>query len=82
MKRVENAVTFEAQVAVQTNIIGAMGFVPGFSTYAQSNVPDILQRQLQRQYARDVVDNRVVGRKLFGGSDRLHEEMVNEQYRK
>lgn len=82
MKKAENAATFEAQIAVQTNVIGAMGFVPGFTSYAQSNVPDILQRQLQRQYAKDVVDNRMVGRRLFSGSDRLHEEMVNEQYRK
>ena len=81
IKRVENAVTFEAQVAVQTNVIGAMSFVPGFSTYAQSNVPDILQRQLQRQYGKDVIDNRVVGRRMFGGTDRMHQEMVEAQYK-
>lgn len=81
MKKAESAATFEAQVAVQTNVIGAMSFVPGFSSYAQANVPDLLQRELQKQYGRGVVDNRNVGRKLFGASDRLHEEMVNGQYR-
>ena len=81
MKKVESAKTFESQVAVQQNVISAMSFVPGFSTYAQSNVPDILQKQLQKQYGKDVIDNRNVGRRMFGGSDRLHEEMVGQQYR-
>lgn len=82
LKKAETANSFEGQVAVQRNVIEAMSFVPGFSSYAQSNIPDVLGRQLQKQYGRDVVDNRNVGRRLFGGSDRLHEEMVNEQYRK
>jgi len=81
MKKAQTATTFESQVAVQQNVIGAMGFVPGFASYAQANVPDLLQKQLQRQYGKDVVDNRNAGRRLFGGSDRLHEEMVNQQYR-
>lgn len=82
LKKAETANSFEGQIAVQRNVIEAMSFVPGFTSYAQSNIPDVLGRQLQKQYGRDVVDNRNVGRKLFGGSDRLHEEMVNEQYRK
>jgi hypothetical protein len=81
MKKAENAKTFESQIAVQPNVISAMSFVPGFSSYAQANVPDVLQKQLQKQYGRDVIDNRNVGRHLFGGSDRLHEEMINQQYK-
>lgn len=81
MRKIESAKTFENQIAVQQNVISAMSFVPGFSAYAQSDVPDILQKQLQKQYGKDVVDNRNVGRRLFGGSDRLHEEMINQQYR-
>ena len=81
MKKAESAKTFESQIAVQPNVISAMSFVPGFSSYAQANVPDVLQKQLQKQYGRDVIDNRNVGRRLFGGSDRLHEEMINQQYK-
>lgn len=80
MKKAENASSFEAQVAVQGNVIAAMGFVPGFNAYAQANVPDVLQAQLQRQYSRDAVDNRRALRLLGGGQDRLHQEMINQQY--
>lgn len=80
MKKAQTATTFESQIAVQQSVIGAMGFVPGFSSYAQANVPDLLQKQLQRQYGKDVIDNRSVGVRMFGGSDRLHEDMVNQQY--
>jgi hypothetical protein len=45
MKKAENAKTFESQIAVQPNVISAMSFVPGFSSYAQANVPDVLQKQ-------------------------------------
>ena len=81
MKKVETSKSFENQVAIQPNVISAMSFVPGFNSYAQSTVPDILQKQLQKQYGRDVIDNRNAGRRMFGGSDRLHEEMINQQYR-
>jgi hypothetical protein len=72
---------FEKQVAAQPKIIDAMSFVPGFSVYAQANVPDVLERQMKKLYGKDVVDNRNAGRRMFGGSDRLHEEMVNKQYK-
>lgn len=80
MKRAEVATSFEGQVAIQQNVIGAMSFVPGFASYAKADVPDVLQRQLQRQYGKDVVDNRA-NRRMFSGSDKLHEEMVSQQYR-
>ena len=72
---------FDKQVAQQPKIIDAMGFVPGFSLYAQAKVPDVLERQLMRQYGKDVIDNRQAGRRLFGASDRLHQEMVDGQYK-
>jgi len=72
---------FDKQVAQQPKIIDAMGFVPGFSLYAQAKVPDVLERQLMRQYGKDVIDNRRAGRRLFGASDRLHQEMVDGQYK-
>jgi hypothetical protein len=72
---------FDKQVATQPKVIDAMSFVPGFSAYAQANVPDVLERQMKKLYGKDVVDNRNAGRRMFGGSDRLHEEMVNQQYK-
>jgi hypothetical protein len=72
---------FEKQVAAQPKIIDSMSFVPGFSLYAQANVPDVLERQMKKLYGKDVVDNRNAGRRMFGGSDRLHEEMVSQQYK-
>ena len=72
---------FEKQVAAQPKIIDAMSFVPGFSVYAQANVPDVLERQMKKLYGKDVIDNRNAGRRMFGGSDRLHEEMINQQYK-
>jgi hypothetical protein len=81
MKKAETASTFEGQVAVQASVIGAMSFVPGFNAYAQANVPDILGAQLQRQYGKEVIDNRRAIRLLGGGQYRLHQEMVNGQYR-
>ena len=72
---------FEKQVAAQPKIIDSMSFVPGFSLYAQANVPDVLEKQMKKLYGKDVVDNRNAGRRMFGGSDRLHEEMVSQQYK-
>lgn len=72
---------FDKQVAAQPKVIDAMSFVPGFSAYAQANVPDVLERQMKKLYGKDVVDNRNAGRRMFGGSDRLHEEMVGQQYK-
>jgi len=81
IKKAERATTFETQVAVQVNVISSMNFVPGFSAYAQSNIPDILDRQLKKQYGKDVIDNRQAGRRLFGASDARHQEMVDGQYK-
>lgn len=81
MKKVEGAKTFESQVASQAAVVNAISFVPGFDSYQTSKIVDVNALQLQRQYGKDVVDNRNVGRRLFGGSDRLHEEMINQQYK-
>lgn len=72
---------FDKQVAAQPKVIDAMSFVPGFSLYAQATVPDVLERQMKKLYGKDVVDNRNAGRRMFGGSDKLHEEMVGQQYK-
>ena len=81
MKKAEGAKSFEAQVATQVAVVNAIAFVPGFDAYQNTKIIDVNALQLQRQYGKDVVDNRRLGRGLFGPTDRLHQEMVNQQYR-
>lgn len=81
MKKAETASSFEGQVAVQQVVIGAMSFVPGFESYGTARIVDINAVQLQRQYGGPVVDNQRVMRQLSGASDRLHRDMVDQQWR-
>jgi hypothetical protein len=81
MKKIEGAKTFDAQVATQTAVVNAISFVPGFDSYQTSKIVDVNALQLQRQYGKDVVDNRRLSRGLFGATDLKHQEMINQQYR-
>jgi len=80
MKKASTAPTMEAQIATQGVVLGMMSFVPGFDSYQTATIVDINALRLQRLYGKDVVENRFVNRRLFGGSDRLHQEMVEQQY--
>lgn len=80
LEQAANATSMEAQVAVQANVVAAMGFVPGFSAYQNVIVPDTLGRELNKQYNKPVVDNVRAQRRLSGASDRLHQEMISDQY--
>ena len=75
------ASSMEQQVAVQNVVIQAMGFTPGFDNYFKGFVPD---GQMYRPFSvynnQKTVDNARVGRALFGGTDRVHTEMVESQY--
>jgi hypothetical protein len=70
----------EAQKAVQNVVIQAMGFTPGFDAYSRQMI-------VQQQFYPSVsvynnqknIDNRYTAR-MFGGTDRLHNEMVEKQY--
>jgi hypothetical protein len=57
-----------------------MGFVPGFDAYGQARIVDVNAQQMARLYNRPNVDNRQALRRLTGASDRLHTEMVDQQY--
>jgi hypothetical protein len=76
-----NATSMEAQVASQGLVVGLMGYVPGFSAYQNSIVPDTLANAVARQYHKPTVDNRNAQRRLTGASDARWQEMVNSQYR-
>lgn len=74
------ATTFEAQTATQGVVVALMGFVPGFDAYGTARITDVNGLQMARQYGRATVDNRAALRGLTGASDRLHSDMVDQQY--
>ena len=76
------ASTFEAQTAVQGTVVALMGFVPGFDAYGTARITDVNGLQMARQYGRATVDNRAALRGLTGASDRLHSDMVDQQYQR
>jgi hypothetical protein len=70
----------EAQKAVQNVVIQAMGFTPGFDAYSKQL---IVQQQFYKPYQvygnQKTIDNRA-NLRMFGGTDKLHDEMVEKQY--
>jgi len=70
----------EAQKAVQNVVIQAMGFTPGFDAYSRQM---IVQQQFYPVVSvynnQKNIDNRYTAR-MFGGTDKLHNEMVEKQY--
>ena len=75
------AASMEQQAAVQSVVIAAMGYSPAFEVY-KVRMPDMPGYKPYSIYKNQSnVDNRFIGRKLFGGTDELHNEMVNSQYK-
>ena len=60
-----NPLTYESMIPYPTNAI----------------IPDTGAIDMARQYNKPTVDNRRALRSLSGASDRLHQQMVDEQYR-
>ena len=71
----------EAQKAVQNVVIQAMGFTPGFDAYGRQM---IVQQQFYKPYQvygnQKTIDNRSALR-MFGGTDNLHQQMIESQYK-
>ena len=75
------AADMESQKQVQAVVIQAMSFVPGFDVYTNVMMADRpFYKQEQVYKTQKNVDNRNLGRRLFGPSDNLHNEMVESQY--
>jgi len=74
------AADMESQKQIQNVVIQAMGFTPGFDAYGRQM---IVQQQFYKPYAiyggQKTIDNRA-NLRMFGGTDRLHNEMVDAQY--
>ena len=76
-----NAKSLEDQAATQGLVVGLMGYVPGFSAYQNSIVPDTNALAMARQYSKANVDNRSAQRRLSGASDLKWQDMVDSQYK-
>ena len=76
------ATDMESQKAVQNVVIQAMGFTPGFDAYGKTMLPDVVGYKPFTVYSNQRnVENRNTLR-MFGGTDRLHNEMIESQYKR
>jgi hypothetical protein len=77
----DSAASLEQQAAIQNVVLGAMGFVAGFDAYGRVTLPDGVGYRPFEIYPGQRNIDTPAARGLVGRSDRIHEEMVNEQYR-
>lgn len=73
------AADMQAQMEVQNVVIQAMGFTPGFDTYAKTLQDGQFYRPYEAYPNQRNIDT-VTGRRLFGGSDSVHQQMIDSQY--
>jgi hypothetical protein len=76
-----NATSLEQQMEVQNVVLSVMGFVPGFDAYSQAFVPDGIGYKPFTIYDNQRNIDTPAARRLLSGSDRLHKEMIDAQYR-
>ena len=81
-KDISRAATMEAQTATQGLLVGLIGYVPGFSAYQNSLVPDALGASVAKQYYKATVDNRSAQRQLSGANEIRWKQIVDSQYNK
>ena len=73
----------DPQQQQQAQQVAQIGLVPGFDQYQQAQLPDALFYQTKEIYRnRTLPDNQRAQRALNQRSDRLHQEMIDEQYRR
>lgn len=81
-EQMDSAASMEQQVELQNVVLGAMGFVAGFDAYGRVVIPDAVGYKPFTIYNNQTnVDNARMLRGLTGASDRLHDQMVDQQYR-
>jgi hypothetical protein len=72
----------EQQKQVQNVVIQAMGFTPGFDTYGKTMLPDVAGYKPYAVYTNQKnVENRSTLR-MFGGTDSVHQQMIESQYKR
>jgi hypothetical protein len=77
----DNATSLEQQAEIQNVVLGAMGFVPGFDAYSKVILPDGVGYRPFVIYSGQRNVDTPAARGLLGRSDRLHQEMVDSQYK-
>jgi hypothetical protein len=80
-KDIGRAATLEAQTATQGLLVGLIGYVPGFSAYQNSTVPDTMGATVAKQYYKATVDNRSAQRQLSGANETRWKQIVDSQYK-
>ena len=74
------ATDMESQKQIQNVVIQAMGFTPGFDAYGKAVLQDAAGYKPYAVYTNQKnIENRSTLR-MFGGTDRIHNEMINSQY--
>jgi hypothetical protein len=74
------AADMQAQMEVQNVVIQAMGYSPGFDNYGRLILPDGNGYKPFTIYNNQRTVDTPAGRGLFGGSDSVHQRMVDSQY--
>lgn len=81
VKESGEAKSMNAQVATQGLVIAAMGFNPSFDVYNSVIIKDAsFYKPFTIYGGQKNVDNARVGRRLFGATDQLHNQMVQSQF--
>lgn len=81
VKESGEARSMEQQKVTQGLIIAAMSFNPGFDAYNSVVMKDAsFYKPFTIYGGQRTVDNRAASRGLFGSTDRLHNQMVDQQY--
>jgi hypothetical protein len=74
------AADMQAQMEVQNVVLQAMGYSPGFDNYGRFILPDGIGYRPYTIYNNQRTVDTPAGRGLFGGSDSVHQRMVDSQY--
>ena len=80
--QMDAAGSMEQQVELQSVVIGAMGFVAGFDAYGRSTIPDAVGYKPFEIYPGQRNIDSPAARVLLVRSDRIHQDMVDSQYKK
>ena len=80
--QMDSAASMEQQVELQNVVLGAMGFVAGFDAYGRVNLQDAAGYRPFEIYQGQINVDTPAARGLLGRSDRLHQDMVDGQYKK
>jgi hypothetical protein len=80
--QMDTAGSMEQQVELQTVVLSAMGFVAGFDAYGRSTIPDAAGYKPFEIYTGQRNIDSPAARGLLVRSDRIHQDMVESQYKK